>query len=71
MTRRPATILQADIARTIRAVQKTGLPVRRVEIDGQKMSVIIGQPDSVETNIAESAFDEWEKAQDNGKGRAA
>lgn len=34
MTRRPATILQADIARIIRAAQQCGLQIKEIKPDG-------------------------------------
>ena len=34
MTRRPATILQADIARRIRAAKQCGLQIREIKPDG-------------------------------------
>lgn len=39
MPRRPATVTQADIVRTIRAVQAAGLPVLRVVVRGDGVAV--------------------------------
>ncbi|MCM5558073.1 hypothetical protein [Pleomorphomonas sp. JP5] len=39
MMNRPATIRQADIARTVKGVVAAGLSVSRVEVDGGKLVI--------------------------------
>lgn len=39
MSPRPATVSQADVVRAIRACQKTGVPIARVVVRGDGVSI--------------------------------
>ena len=59
MPRRAATVTQADIARAIRAAQAAGLPVTRIVVraDGVSVETAPQAPDSsVEDGFRESEF---------------
>jgi len=45
MSRRPASVTQADVARALRAAQQAG-PAWRVELDGGVIRMIQGNPAS-------------------------
>jgi hypothetical protein len=68
MTRRAATISQADIARAIRAARQTGADaVEIVQCNGTTIRVIINAPPLAPE--PQDAFEKWE--QENASAKAA
>ena len=55
------TVTKAEIKRHIEAVQDCGLPVKRVEIEGNKISVFTEDSDSL------SDLDRWEAESGHGE----
>lgn len=45
MPRRAAKITFDEASRVLKAIKKLDLPVRRVTFDGERLDVIIGEPD--------------------------
>jgi hypothetical protein len=58
---RPARATQADISRAIKAAQRSGLTVARVEVDGTKIVVLTAQEAA---KAPESALVEWRRKRD-------
>jgi hypothetical protein len=66
MSRAPPRFRQADIERAVRAANRTGQSIAKIEIDPStgKISILIaGGADPAPTGLdaAAAAFDEWEK----------
>jgi hypothetical protein len=57
MPRTQAKATQADIARAIKAVQRTGLIVSRVEVDGERIIVLTSDQTALEAN--KSLVQQW------------
>lgn len=57
MANRPATIRQADIARTVKGVVAAGLSISRVEVEGGKLVIYTSEADAEPA----SALDEWRR----------
>jgi predicted metal-dependent RNase len=57
MANRPATIRQADIARTVKGVVAAGLSVSRVEVEGAKLVIYTNQTE----DEPGSALDDWRR----------
>lgn len=57
MANRPATIRQADIARTVKGVVAAGLSISRVEVEGGKLVIYTSQTD----DEPGSALDDWRR----------
>jgi hypothetical protein len=66
MSRRAATISQADIARAIRAARQTGADsVEVIQCNGTTLRVVINAPPLVP--IDEDAFQKWEQEHESAK----
>ena len=66
MPRRPATITQADVARTIRAAQRAGTEaVEVVQSNGTTIRVILNAPPVAPSG--EDAFEKWEREHESAK----
>jgi hypothetical protein len=65
MSRDPNRIRQADIERAVRAVNRAGLSISRIEVDPAtgKISIHVGgaAPELSKEAAADAAFDEWER----------
>ena len=60
MSRRAATIAQADVARAIRAARQAGADaVEIIQRDGAKIRVILNAPPVAPSD--EDAFEKWER----------
>jgi hypothetical protein len=57
--RRPLTFTKRDVARAIAAAKQSGESVLRVEIDGGRIVVVTGQPES----ISVAPGNEWDSVQ--------
>jgi hypothetical protein len=65
MSRRAASISQADIARTIRAAQQTGADaVEVVQCNGTTIRVILNAPPVAPSD---DPFDKWEREHEQAK----
>jgi hypothetical protein len=68
MSRRAATVSQADISRTIRAARQAGADaVEVIQCNGTKIRVILNAPPLVPAD--EDAFEKWER--ENASAKAA
>ena len=66
MSRRAASVSQADIARTIRAARQTGADaVEVIQRDGTTIRVILNAPPIVPSD--EDAFEKWEREHESAK----
>lgn len=43
MTRRASRVTHDEVRRMVKAVQSCGLPVGRIEFDGERLAVIVGE----------------------------
>ncbi len=50
MGRRAAKITHDEVTRLVKAVTACGLPVQRVVFDGERVDVVIGEPDKTEVD---------------------
>ena len=57
MANRPATIRQADIARTVKGVVAAGLSISRLEVEGGKLVIYTNEADAE----PESPLDQWRR----------
>jgi hypothetical protein len=48
MSRVPSNFRQSDVTRAVRAVTKAGVDITRVEIEGGKITVIVGKGEAVQ-----------------------
>ncbi|OSJ36769.1 hypothetical protein BSZ19_02680 [Bradyrhizobium japonicum] len=64
MSRRAGTILQADVARAIRAAKQTGAGAIQVTPDGT-ITILLKAPTIVPKD--EDAFEKWERENESAK----
>lgn len=60
--RSPSEIWQRDLTRVLKATQRAGFPVKRVEYENGKIAVVIGGPD--EPNACNLEKNEWDEVFD-------
>jgi hypothetical protein len=61
MPRRPCNFRQTDITKAVRAVQAAGVPIARVEVDGNGRIVVVAGNGQTDHNAA-STLNEWDAA---------
>jgi hypothetical protein len=60
MTRRSCPFTQRDVARAVRGVKATGLPVLRIEVDVTgKIIVVVAEPDDTVNSQNGGPLDQW------------
>jgi hypothetical protein len=64
MSRRPASIAQADVARAIRAARQTGAEAIEVSRDG-KITILLKAPPIA--SVDEDPFENWEREHEQAK----
>jgi len=57
MSASPSNFRRTDVKRAVQAVQAAGLRVRRVELDGGKVTIIPADDESVEPDDSNNSFD--------------
>jgi hypothetical protein len=65
MPRRPATVTQADVARTIRAAKKAGAEGVEVRPDGTISIILKGV--AIAPTAIEDQFEKWERENEQAK----
>lgn len=62
MSRGPQTFREADVTCAVRAVQKAGVEVVRVEVDkAGRIIVVAGKPDNHGSTTREQETKEWDR----------
>jgi hypothetical protein len=63
MSRAPATFKQSDLVRMIAAAKRSGLPIARVEFEGGKITLFVGEPTALNDDKPNSWLVDLDKLQ--------